>query len=939
MKKKLPILALSAMLLVGLASCGSKPNPSTSGSEPTTTPTTATPTTSAEEPVVVESVTITGYEELTVLSGDRVTLQAEVKGNKDKLKVTWTSSDENVATVKNGVVKFLKISENKTVTITATSNDDATKFDSVTFTVVRTLIDLANSRGNLDTSMFLSDGSISTEVEDIAMMYDGVYGTKWYVEANIMMSDFDETDAYPKFGLMTGTSDHGYWNNADEKFKNAFFYVDAMKSNLAKGWTSFNFVTQTELLNDWNWGGQTGYFNVSNDDKVEQNKEFRMGLLRDGIDYYLFTMKGEDIHCYNHVQWTGVAADEPSYAWVGGWKTAVTVKDFKSLTGDDVDKMYGEVTELNLSLDSTTLFLNESYTLRVTTNTLNYDRNKLTFTSSDDTIVTVDSTGKVTATEKPGKAVITVKYGEIEKIFNVEVTDDAKFKVVLDGKMDDLIWSDMVKANKYTLTLKGANEHIDFYGSRNSKGVYLFADYWVNAQKSGNASNDWWMNDNFETRFVDRYGAINGVNLENGGQGWISGNKTSNYTGFYVSSPAEENGQYHMVFEVFSSYEDMNRGRTENLVTKDTVIGVSMGSNPASDWKSCPWWGSTKLAENLKITEDGLLAKVDETLICPTEDSHVYGAWYTENAATCTNDGNERRDCTLCGHSETKIIQSTGGTHTIDETKITVLEEATCLKEGKGTTKCTSCQADVEVTLPKDLSHHEGSYTDGVWSCCNNRLEKKTVFDYPASVDWQTNNFILGVMNGTEDWSITLDVDMIRTNGNNDCARGWAGQVQVENDSGEFDNDDSHKWVWRQDWWGWGHYNPANGSDVSLDAANRPGNCGGWTNNFVNQDEGGFVSYKGSVLDNCHLLQTISFSHETGKVSIITIVTAKAGTEAGKVATVTYESLAFPTDKKMEVCFGMLFQMQGTHTINSVKITGNMIEGPHAKTGAVGLVD
>lgn len=41
----------------------------------------------------------------------------------------------------------------------------------------------------------------------------------------------------------------------------------------------------------------------------------------------------------------------------------------------------------------------------------------------------------------------------------------------------------------------------------------------------------------------------------------------------------------------------------------------------------------------------------------------------------------------------------------------------------------------------------------------------------------------------------------------------------------------------------------------------------------------------------------------------------------------------------MEVCFGMLFQMEGTHTINSVKITGNMVEGPHAKTDAVGLVD
>ncbi len=927
MKMKLPILALSAMLLVGLASCGSKPS---------------TPTTSVQEAVTVESVTISGYDETRVLGGTNVNLTADVKSNRSdlKLKVTWSTSDDKVATVKNGVVRFLKVSENKEVTITATSNDDNSKSASVKFTVVHSTIDLANSRGNIDSSMFLSDGVLSTEIGDVALVYDSVYSTKWYVEATITLDDFLESDLYPKFGIMTGTSAGGYWNVSAEKFKNAFFYVDTMKNSLSTGWTSFNFVTQTELLDDWAWSSQKGGFSISNEDKVTRGNEFKMGLLRDGTDYYLFTMKGEEIFCYNHVEWDGIAADEPSYAWVGGWATAVTVKDFKALTGDEVDKMYGEVTELNLSLDSTTLFLNETYTLRVSTNTLNFNRNKLSFTSSDETVATVDSTGKVTATEKPGNAVITVKYGDIEKTFNVEVTDDAKFKVALDGKMDDLIWTDTVKENKYTLTLNGANEHIDFYGSRNSKGVYLFADYWVNAQKSGNASNDWWMNDNFETRFVDKYGVIGGINPDKmDGQGWISGNKTSNYTDFYVSSPAEENGQYHMVFEVFSSYEDMNRGRTENLVTKETVIGVSIGSNPASDWKAVPWWGSTKLAENLKITEDGLLAKVDETLICPTEDSHVYGAWYVVNAATCTKDGSKRHDCTLCGHSETEVIAATGNTHTIDESNITVVEPATCLKEGTGTTKCTSCHEDVEVTLPKDLSHHEGSYADGEWSCCHNRLEKKVTFNYPAKTDWQTNNFILGVMNGNADWTITLDVDMIRTNGNKDAARGWAGQVQVENDSGEFDNDDTHKWVWRQDWWGWGYYNPANGKGLPADQANKEGNCGGWTNNFVNQEEGGFAAYKDSVLDNCHLLQTISFSHETGKVSIVTIVTAKAGDEAGNFATVTYESLAFPTDKKMEVCFGMLFQMEGTHTINSVKITGNMVEGPHAKTGAVGLVD
>lgn len=124
-------------------------------------------------------------------------------------------------------------------------------------------------------------------------------------------------------------------------------------------------------------------------------------------------------------------------------------------------------------------------------------------------------------------------------------------------------------------------------------------------------------------------------------------------------------------------------------------------------------------------------------------------------------------------------------------------------------------------------------------------------------------------MNGNADWTITADIDMIRTNGENDPARGWAGQVQVENDEGNFDNEDAHKWVWRQDWWGWGYYNPANGRNFPADQVNKEGNCGGWVNNFDND----FDDYKGIALNDCNLLQTISFSHETGKVTIVTVIT------------------------------------------------------------------
>lgn len=952
MKKKLPIMLLSALLLVGIVSCGGGETTSSStGSQPGTTsastPTTSTPTpststptpsTSVEDPLVVESVKITNYEEedLVQFDGSTFTLKAEVTSNKAnaKLKVDWSSSNKDLATVTNGVVRFGKVKEDTQVTIIATSRDDATKKDEVTFTIKHAKIDLANSRGTLDKSLFMDEDTISAEASDVAMIFSDVYSTKFYVEANITFDDFNPNDDYPKFGIMTGTSEAGWWNQDEGTGygTNAFYYVDTMKSGLATGWNSFNFVPQTELKNDWNWGKQLGAFNVSNENKVEKGVEYRMGLLRNGTDYHLFAMKGDNMYCYKTLTYTDIAADQPSYAWIGGWNSAVTVKNFKALVDDEVDAMYDEVTAINLATTEMVMFLNDTYQINVTTNTLNYDKSKLTFETSNAEVATVDERGLITAGKVTGDATITIKYGELTKEFKVTVTDDAKFKVDLDGKMDDKIWTDTVKANKYTFALNGEGEGIDFYGSRNSRGIYIYADYYVNNIKHNN--DNWWENDNMEFRFgkignltitdMDQRGHDNTT-----GQVWL-GVKGSNAEDYFAPTALTEDattGKYRGSFEFFMSYERLG-------VAKDDVIAIKFGSNPQSGWRACKWFDGSNLADYLKITEDGLTFKVDESLICP-EGNHTYGAWTTTTAATCNTDGERVHYCTLCGHAETEVIKAAGGEHTYDPEAITVINAATCLAEGSASATCTSCGTTFTITLPKDKFNHAGTYTDGVWSCCHNRLQNKVVFDYPAGSNWITNNFIAGVMMNDADWSIELDVDMIRTNGNQDCARGWAGQIQVENDSGEFDNLDKHKWCWRQDWWGWGYYNPANGENVTEDQENKQGNCGYWDESaFTN----GFNDYKDTVLDNCNLNQTISFSHETGVITIVTIVTAKAGPEAGKFTTITYTSRAFPLGKKVEVCFGMLWNMEGTHTINSVKMTGNVVSGPHAKDGAVGLV-
>ena len=122
----------------------------------------------------------------------------------------------------------------------------------------------------------------------------------------------------------------------------------------------------------------------------------------------------------------------------------------------------------------------------------------LVWASSDATVVSVVN-GKLTAL-KAGTATITVAYGDVKAEFAVEVTDDAFFKVELNGKMDDALWSDSVKAHKKSI--KAGEQYVDIYAARNSKGIYVYGDYVTDAVR--NNGPEWWQQDNVEWRFVTK---------------------------------------------------------------------------------------------------------------------------------------------------------------------------------------------------------------------------------------------------------------------------------------------------------------------------------------------------------------------------------------------------------------------------------------------------
>lgn len=695
--KKMPILVISSFLLLGVVTGCGEQNPTTS------------------ETQEVKSVTINNKSGIltTVYGGSTTSLKATVDGPKGA-GVNWSSSNEQVATVTNkGVVRFLNIEKDSTVKIVATSKDDSTKSDEVEFTVKHSPIDLKTSRGIQDASDIETDG-ITTITGDTALMFNGVYDTKWYVEATFFINELSESDPFPKVGLMSIDNENGFWNEKTELrpegTKNAYFYLDTNKASAGSGWNGLNFVTQNEELTDWDWDHQTSYFTVDSQSSAQMNGEFTMGLLRDGIDYYLFAKKGESAYCYKHVIYTGISASTSSYALFGGWNVGYTALNFKSFTGEEVDKLYESPTTLTVNASEEYVFLNETLQLRATTDKI---LSKITYESDNEDIATVDDTGLIFA-KATGDATIKVKAGTIEKEVKIHVTDDITAKVDFDGEMNDAVYNDNVKTNKYRLS-KDANKYIDFYTSRNTLGVYIFADYYTDQIKHENEGKGFWEVDNFECRFgCDEDPYIDGAN--NFGQFYIGVNGETNFDRRYIGDfvTNETTSLNNVKFEVFVPYATL--AALNSNINKDSNIYVSFGYSPANGWIEGKGFRSENKFDHLAITSDGFAYYDGETLThCSTQ--HAYTDWTITKQVSCEADGERIRTCTICNHVEKEVIKK--GAHTYDYEHATVVTPSTCTTHGTGTAKCTTCGKTYEnVELPLDPNNHSGhDFSTGRCEC------------------------------------------------------------------------------------------------------------------------------------------------------------------------------------------------------------------------------
>lgn len=114
-------------------------------------------------------------------------------------------------------------------------------------------------------------------------------------------------------------------------------------------------------------------------------------------------------------------------------------------------------------------------------------------------------------------------------------------------------------------------------------------------------------------------------------------------------------------------------------------------------------------AEGKRVGTCSCGEKVTETI---AKTAHSFGEWEVDIAATCTEDGESKRQCSVCGYEESKVIEATGheyGDFMADWTEFAFGFETQLVTHTKRCAKCSD-----EITEPCELQfrHKDNSCTE-----------------------------------------------------------------------------------------------------------------------------------------------------------------------------------------------------------------------------------
>ena len=131
-------------------------------------------------------------------------------------------------------------------------------------------------------------------------------------------------------------------------------------------------------------------------------------------------------------------------------------------------------------------------------------------------------------------------------------------------------------------------------------------------------------------------------------------------------------------------------------------------------------WGEKEIIKPATCTEDGQSQRT--CTICGAKEepktikaSHTWGSWETVTASTCAVAGSEKRVCSVCQAEETRALALADHTYAKDADGNDVVvwsQEANCESAGAGVKTCTVCGHEEEVTA-QALGHDFKKDADG----------------------------------------------------------------------------------------------------------------------------------------------------------------------------------------------------------------------------------
>lgn len=193
--------------------------------------------------------------------------------------------------------------------------------------------------------------------------------------------------------------------------------------------------------------------------------------------------------------------------------------------------------------------------------------------------------------------------------------------------MSESVWTDEVKTNKVTLvgnqksTETGLHDfnHLTFYGTRDARGVYVYAEHRVAYQLMEDETT-WWLNNNFEFKF-NNTGDVSATR-----QLYASTLKTNpgnfDIVSYKIHDKLSQYDFYHFIeYKCFVSYEQLSylSGITYAV---DTPLYIWWGSRSTDSlFDACSFWEANS---TMQITTTGIL---NNGALNGTYIDHSYAGW------------------------------------------------------------------------------------------------------------------------------------------------------------------------------------------------------------------------------------------------------------------------------------------------------------------------